>query len=571
MKKILLTIVWSTLGVVLALAQDAIVTEFSEVVYGDKNHNLGDGVYANVQVLSAPKQVGQGYIECWLGSIEVTSYKLNGKEYSGSDLADCGIIFPFNASEGYVMMSISAHCLESYNTCSYFFENSKMGTREVDMRTKSSWDISALLDEQTKKCFNEHKGEFVKWSEAGTPEISEIAITSSPYGTSAELKMKIEECLRKRKEAEEAKKQAKQEKDNKDGDQQQGSDEAAKAQAEAEKKKAEEEEEMSAHEIDLRNYDVYMARGEEAEKNGDYKTAKYYYEQAYQLFPSTDLKARIDAMPLKEAVAGATDFAIGYSRLDPGPGEITGEFDFSLGYSVFTFNRNASIPNFKARGLYGSFAANHTIWFSSGHRVGLFLGANAVFNNPINDGSIRDSSGEKVNALDPTRSFYGKYADMQGLVGINFFGLFNISYLLQYQGIHAKYEPFTTRPQDDNYTLVQYGRHNMSFGGIMLGVTPLRQKRTRLQITGWLVDHRPKGEAYLRFSNKHTANYTLSYGTRIQLGLRLWSFSAFAGSFSYINAPFAAGSPLYYNKNLNTNHSIGLSYYGFTIGFSGVY
>ncbi|MGB0431300.1 MAG: hypothetical protein ACPGLV_12565 [Bacteroidia bacterium] len=318
----------------------------------------------------------------------------------------------------------------------------------------------------------------------------------------------------------------------------------------------------------LRLANSYTQQGDQAAARGDYEAARNYYQAAYNVWPSPEIEAKMRQMEINQGVEYAALFIIGFSELDPGPGNARGALHYGIGYSQFGFNRNSSIPNFTARGLYGSISGHHTFYFNKRRRFGLLLGGNALFANPASSDNFFDASGLEVNSIgNTTEEFYARFQNFQGYVGLTAFKYFQFGALLQCSGLSAEFMPKSTRMEDEDYTVYAYGGRNTMSLGAMASVMPYIKKRTRLRIIGWMIDERSGEEAYPVPSLQKNNRQILNYGLRAELGLRAWSFSVFTGSYTYFNADLSDGSPLNLVPSMMPANDIGLDYWGFTIGF----
>lgn len=318
----------------------------------------------------------------------------------------------------------------------------------------------------------------------------------------------------------------------------------------------------------LRMATSYTQQGDAAAARGDYAAAKQFYQAAYNYWPSPEIEAKIRQMEINQGVEYAAFFIIGFSQLDPGPGSLKGAVHFSAGYSQCGFNRNSSIPNFTARGTYASVSGYHNFYFDKRRRFGLLLGGEALFANPTSADNFFDASGLEVNAIGSiNEEFYAQYQNFQGYLGLTAFKYFQLGVLCQYSGLSAEFMPNSTRIEDNDYVRYNYGGSNTFSCGIMASIMPYIKKRTRLRIMGWMIDERPGEEAYPVPSMQKNNRQLLSYGLRAELGLRMWSFSAFVSSYTYYNTDLTNSSPLNLVPSMMPANDIGMDYWGFTIGF----
>ena len=82
-----------------------------------------------------------------------------------------------------------------------------------------------------------------------------------------------------------------------------------------------------------------------------------------------------------------------------------------------------------------------------------------------------------------------------------------------------------------------------------------------------MFDERPQDEAYPVPYRAKNNRQTFSYGLRAELGLRMWSFSAFACPHTCYNAKLSNESPLNLVPELLPANNLGADYPGFIIAF----
>lgn len=563
------------------LAKGQSVKRFNEDYYGI-NNDIGNGPYGYVEVATEARS--NAYVSAQLKNITIEEYRYNGQFFSGNDLADCGISFPFTA-KGFINMTLNAY---GNGDCIIFKDN--LANKTVHMKVVTDWDIGELMSQSEKDCYNRTRS-FVNTVNASTINIQSISILNSEYGSQMEIEYAIKECLKKRKQKDDSQGSGGSSDDDSKENQKKGDDDDDDIKTKKKDKSDDDKDDDNNkndennssenagndEEVDsgiraaaaaLRLASSYTQQGDQAAARGDYATAKQYYQAAYNVWPSPEIEAKMRQMEIYQGVEYAAFFIIGFSELDPGPGNARGALHYGIGYSQFGFNRNSSIPNFTARGLYGSISGHHTFYFNKRRRFGLLLGGNALFANPVNEANFYDAYGLEVNTIgSTTEEFYARFQNFQGYVGLTAFKYFQFGALVQYSGLSAEFMPFSTRTQDDDYTIYTYGGRNTFSLGAMAGLMPYIKKRTRLRIIGWMIDERPGEETYPVPSLNKNNRQILNYGLRAELGLRMWSFSVFTGSYTYYNADLSDGSPLNLVPSMIPANDIGLDYWGFTIGF----
>lgn len=540
----------------------------------------GDGPIANLVILTDAFVAGGPYLRAQVKEIEVTGYRYRGVTYSGSDLADCGITFPFKASSGYISMSGGGGTVGTASRCTYYDE---MGSKNVHMNVVTDWDFSRGMSEGQKTCFNENNStgnsDWMQNAYVSVVFVNSVSIGNSPYGGNGLIQASISRCLSERKAAQDQKEREEREEQQAETKQdntatgsqvkEKSKDKTKEKRPEKDSPKKDDNEEDSGVSAEAQwKYAAYnraMSQAQAAENRGDYAAAQSYYQDAYRIFPSAQLSQKIKEMETQQGVQMAALFIIGFSELDPGPGRLRGQLDMRAGWGRYDFNRNGSLPGFYSTGLQVDLDIEHTIWLDKQWRLGVFGGISS-FASTAASGTYFNASGIELNTQFNNEAFEVKVGDVKVYAGLNLYGVVQLGYMYQALQLSGTYEPNGTWSGGSEYVNIPYGGSWHVAQGWMGSLSLLRQKRTRLKISGWYTGNR-NSQPFSLINDEGRGAQILSYGYKVELGLRAWTFAFFTGSDSYFNRGLGENSPLLGTPGYEARRDLGADYYGFTLGF----
>lgn len=538
-----------------------------------------DGPSLEFELKWKPFALGNAYVETQIGSdgFEIYGYSYQNVYYDYGELSDYGITFPIY-SKGYARIAADARITSGYR-CG--FESIELDSRLVYVDVKTSFDLDAFSS-SIKQCLDDHRRatgetweEFVDFYNIRVLEVIvevrldiENAIRQKLNDENLQNNLKHrrevlwdtfkEVCYENYNDYETIKEALSDLSDvvaNKSilqSWQQNAVDDCYnKLNKRANNLLLNDTTGDDSYSID-NLFNAALIRARNAEANGDYYTALQEYKTAYSLSNQNWLSDKISEMEQRTnaqaMVAGATTFISGMNEefSDLGTGRMNGAFVFSINYTDLNFGVTDGLSGMQGGGL-GVFAKyDHTFWLGYKKQFGFHLGLNGSASGlwDAYEGSNSFTDGYNSQPSKWDLGFFG---------GFNFFGRLEIDYFMR--GLSIKGEYSAEDPNSIQGRLDQPIGGNLHFdSGLKTSFYFFNQIDFFIRGSAWYIDALADSQVKFLDNDNNKEVQTVSYGYRIELIKRPWSFILFSQHDAY-----------YTTEALN----IGLNYWGIGVGFGG--
>lgn len=555
-------------------AQSANAVDLSWYAASDAN---GEGPNLEFTLLWEHNTVGNPYIETQIQDpgFYITGYWYQDEYYDGLDLEEYGITFPL-WSKGYARIKGDVYAGTAYDCGN---EDVELGARLVYIDVKTSYFIP--FSDDFSKCLDQYRRDSGQsWEDISNfydIEVLEVSIQKDFNIRNAIRQLNDQEALE-----EENKRESQRLWDifedvcykNYDNLEElrrglrrlstvvSNSDRLVpwqqRAVAECQTRLGDQVEELLWEGDDEEDYTIdgmfneAVANARNAEANGDYQTALEQYTRAYNLKNQYWIRGKIQEMEQRartQAMAAGT--AVFISGMNEGfadlpTGRMNGSLVFSLNFSDLNYGVTDGLGGMKggSLGAYGVF--DYNIWFGPYKKAGLHIGMTASYSG-LWDTYTGSNPFTGSYDSEPSNTDFGVFG------GLNLFGRLELDYY--FRGLAIKGEYSTEDPNSIQGRLDTPMGGDMHFdGGARASIYLFNNKEFFIRTTGWYVDALAGSPVKFLDPANNDQVQTVSYGYRLEIGKRPWSFVLFSRHDAY-----------YTTEAIN----VGLNSWGVGVGFGG--